>query len=455
MDIDLDRVPLREEGMTPYEIMLSESQERMLLVANPQAETTVRSIFEKWDLDAAVVGRVTDSGRVRVRFRGQVVADLPAAPLVDDAPRYRRPAARPAWQEELQRLRIETVPDLSGGNDALQRLLASPNLCSRQPVYETYDHMVRTNTVVRPGSDAAVVRLKGTRLALALAVDCNARQCLLDPFEGARLAVAEAARNIACAGGVPIGATDCLNFGNPEKPEVMWQFERAIDGIAEACRVLEAPIVGGNVSFYNDTEGKGICPTPTIAMVGLLEDVRGCTTQWFKKEGDLVFLLGEPGGDLAASEYLALLHGIEAGRPAPLDLEREKALHGAVRAAREAGLIASAHDCSEGGLAIALLECCLSGPDGVVGADLRLEPGTRLDALLFGEAPGRVVVSAPPETRARLEHLAGGAGVPIRLLGKVAGDRLKIAAGEPGVVDLDVAAARASWVGALPALLGR
>jgi phosphoribosylformylglycinamidine synthase len=455
MDLDLDKVPLREDGMTPYEIMLSESQERMLLVATPQAEPRIRSIFGKWDLDAAVVGRVTDTGRVRVTFRGKAVGDLPAASLVDDAPRYRRPSARPAWQEELQRLRLETVPDLSGGNDALQRLLVSPNLCSRRSIYETYDHMVRTNTVVRPGSDAAVIRLKGTRMALALAVDCNPRQCLLDPYEGARLAVAEAARNIACAGGVPIGTTDCLNFGNPERPEVMWQFERSIDGIAEACRVLEAPIVGGNVSFYNETEGKGICPTPAIAMVGLLEDVRGFTTQWFKKEGDLVFLLGEPRGDLAASEYLALLHGQEAGRPAPVDLAREKTLHGVVRAAREAGLIASAHDCSEGGLAFALLECCLSGPDGVVGADLRLEPETRLDALLFGEAPSRVVVSAPPESRARLEHLAGGAGVPIRPLGKVAGNRLRIAAGEPDVVDVDLAAARAAWVGALPALLGR
>jgi phosphoribosylformylglycinamidine synthase len=453
MDIDLDRVPLREDGMTPYEIMLSESQERMLLVATPQTEDRVRAIFEKWDLEAAVIGRVTGTGRVRVLSGGKTVADMPAAPLVDDAPRYRRPSARPAWLDGLERLALETVPDLSDGNAALLRLAASPNLCSRRSVYEAYDHMVRTNTVVRPGSDAAVIRLKGTTMALALAVDCNARQCLLDPFEGARLAVAEAARNVACAGGLPIGVTDCLNFGNPERPEVMWQFERSIDGIAEACRALDAPVVGGNVSFYNETEGKGINPTPTVAMVGLLDDVRGFLTQWFRKEGDLVFLLGDATGGLGASEFLAVLHGKEAGRPVPVDLAREKALHDLLRAARDGRLISSAHDCSEGGLAFALLECCISGPDGSAGAVIRLEPADRLDTLLFGEAPSRVVVSAPPESRARLEHLARTAGVPCAAIGAVGGDRLTIAAGSETVVALETATARAAWLGALPALL--
>ena len=452
MEIDLDRVPLREEGMTPYEIMLSESQERMLLVATPQSERKVLQAFEKWDLDAAVVGRVTGTGRVRVSAKGRLVADLPAALCVDEAPRYQRPSARPAWQETVERLQVESVPEPSDGNRALETLLASPNLCSRESIYQVYEHMVRTNTAVRPGSDAAVIRLKGTNRALALSVDCNARHCYLDPFEGARLAVAEAARNLACAGAEPVGTTDCLNFGNPERPEIMWQFERAIDGIAEACRALEAPIVGGNVSFYNETEGKAIHPTPTIAMVGVLEDVKGALTQWFKKEGDLVFLLGDPPGSLAGSEYLALVHGLEAGRPAPVDLAREKALHLAVRRARDAGLIVSAHDCSDGGLAFALLECCISGPAGAVGADLRLdglEGSTRLDALLFGEAPSRIIVSAAPECRARLDHVARGAGVPLHLLGRVGGDRLWIAAGGANVVDLAVVAARHSWRAAL------
>ena len=449
MEIDLDRVPLREEGMTPYEIMLSESQERMLLVATDETEKRVREVFHKWDLDASVIGRVTGTGRVRVSFKGQVVADVPANALVQDAPLYRRPSARPAWQDGLAQLALASIKDVSDGTQALAALSTSLNLCSREEVYSEYDHMVRSNTVVRPGSDAAVIRLMGTRYALALTVDCNARYCYLDPAEGARLAVAEAARNLACAGAVPIGTTDCLNFGNPERPEVMWQFEQSIDGIADACRALEAPIVGGNVSFYNETEGKGIHPTPTIAMVGFLVDVKGAITQWFKREGDLVFLLGEPEGSLAGSEYLALCHGIEAGRPHPVDLKREKALHDLVRTARDAGLVASAHDCSEGGLALALLECCITGPDGAVGAGITLMGKGRLDEILFGEAPTRVLVSAPPECRARLEKMALAAAVQVALIGKVGGGRLSIAAAGGTVVDLETAAARAAWRGAL------
>jgi len=449
MEIDLDKVPLREEGMTPYEIMLSESQERMLLVATDQTEAKVREVFHKWDLDASIVGRVTETGRVRIHFKGQTVADVPANALVEEAPRYRRPSARPAWQDGLAALALDSIKDLSDGTGALTALSTSLNLCSREEVFGEYDHMVRSNTVVRPGSDAAVIRLKGTRYALALTVDCNARYCHLDPAEGARLAVAEAARNLACAGAVPIGTTDCLNFGNPERPEVMWQFEQAIDGIADACRALDAPIVGGNVSFYNETEGKGIHPTPTIAMVGFLVDVKGAITQWFKKEGDFILLLGEPEGRLGGSEYLALLHGIEAGLPHPVSLGKEKALHDLVRSARDAGLVASAHDCSEGGLATALLESCITGPDGAVGAEVTLECKGRLDEILFGEAPTRIIVSTPPECLARFERLAATAGVPLRSLGRVGGERLTIAAGGTPVVNLDAAPARAAWRGAL------
>ena len=449
MEIDLDRVPLREEGMTPYEIMLSESQERMLIVARPDTEGRVRELFEKWDLDASVIGRVTDTGRVSVTRQGRQVADLPADLLVDGAPRYERPTARPAWLDQIGELHLESLPEPADGTGILQNLLSSANLSSRESIYQVYDHMVRTNTVVRPGSDASVILLKGTNRALAMTVDCNARYCFLDPAGGARLAVAEAARNLACAGATPVGATDCLNFGNPERPEIMWQFVQSIHGIAEACRAFEAPIVGGNVSFYNETEGKAIHPTPMIAMVGLLEDVKGALTQWFKSEGDLVFLLGDPGGSLAGSEYLAQMHGREAGRPAPVDLAAERALHDAIRKARDSGLIVSAHDCSDGGLSFALLECCISGPGGAVGAEVRLEAAGRLDALLFGEAPTRVIVSAPPESRARLEHAIQGAGVPFRLLGKVGGQRLEITIGQTAVVDLEVAPARAAWRAAL------
>jgi phosphoribosylformylglycinamidine synthase len=453
MEIDLDNVPLREEGMTPYEIMLSESQERMLLVVTPQSESRVREVFQKWDLEAVVIGRVTQGDRIKVLSRGRVVADLPSRALVDEAPRYRRPIGRPAWQDELERLEIESIPEPSDGNEALQALLASTNLASRESIYQTYDHMVRTNTVVRPSSDAAVIRLKGANQGLALSVDCNARHCYLDPEEGARLAVAEAARNLACAGAVPVGTTDCLNFGSPERPEIMWQFERSIAGIGAACRALEAPIVGGNVSFYNETEGRAIHPTPTIAMVGLLEDVRGYMTQWFRKEGDQIFLIGDADASLSASEYLAVVHGRETGRPAPVDLDRERAVQDAVRSAIAAGLIRSAHDCSDGGLAFALLECCISGPQAAVGAEVRFEPQGRLDALLFGESPSRVIVSAPPESRARLEHVARGAGVSVHLLGKVGGDRLTIAVGSSSAVDLEVVPARTSWLTALGTLL--
>ena len=455
MEIDLDKVPLREEGMTPYEIMLSESQERMLLVATPQTERRVREIFEKWDLEASVVGHVNDSGRVRLMSGGRLVADVPAAALADDGPRYDRPQARPAWQDEVQRLQLERIPEPSDLGGVLTRLMTSPNLCSRESIYGVYDHMVRTNTMVRPGSDAAVIRLKGSGKALALTSDCNSRYCYLDPEEGARLAVAEAARNLACSGAVPIGTTDCLNFGNPERPEIMWQFARSIEGIADACRVLEAPIVGGNVSFYNETEGKAIYPTPMIGMVGLIDDLRAVVTQWFKREGDVIYLLGDPSSaSLAASEYLSLVHGVEAGRPAPVDLKKEKALHEALRAAIAAGLVASAHDASEGGLAVALAECCISNPAGAVGARVELEGTGRADALLFGESPGRVIVSATAENAARLEKIFSGNDLVFRRVGEVGGTTTEVRA-NGNVVSLDAAGLRRAWQTALPELLNR
>jgi phosphoribosylformylglycinamidine synthase subunit PurL len=455
MDIDLERVPLRESGMTPYEIMLSESQERMLLVATPETEGRVRALFEKWDLEAQVVGRVTGDGRVRIRWKGTTVADLPAAAVADEAPRYERAQERPAWLDAAQRLQLERVPEPADPGAVLTRLMTSANLCSRESIYQTYDHMVRTNTVVRPGSDAAVIRLKGSAKALAMTSDSNPRYCYLDPEEGAKLAVAEAARNLACAGAQPIGTTDCLNFGNPERPEIMWQFARSIDGIAAACNALEAPIIGGNVSFYNETAGKAIHPTPMIAMVGLIEDARAAVTQWFRRAGDVIVLLGEPQGDLAASEYLAVIHGIEAGRPAPVDLRRERALHDALRDARAGGLIASAHDCSEGGLAVTLAEGCITGPGGAMGATIALESAGRIDALLFGEAPSRIVVSAAADNLARLETLLRGRDVPFRVLGKAGGERLAITVGGAAAVDLEVAALRAAWLTALPQLLHR
>jgi phosphoribosylformylglycinamidine synthase len=454
MDIDIDKIPLRETGMTPYEIMLSESQERMLLVATPQTEQKIKALFDKWDLEAAVIGKVNDSGRVRLTSKGRVVADLPAAALADEGPRYDRPQARPAWQDEVQRLQLERLPEPDDLGAVLTRLMTSPNLCSRESIYGVYDHMVRTNTVVRPGSDAAVIRMKGSTKLLALTSDCNARYCYLDPEEGARLAVAEAARNLACSGAVPIGTTDCLNFGNPERPEIMWQFARAIDGIADACKALEAPIVGGNVSFYNETEGRAIHPTPMIGMVGLIESPHGPITQWFKREGDVIYLLGDNSeSSLAASEYLAVVHGVEAGRPAPVDLKKEKAVHDALRAAHAAGYIASAHDVSEGGLAVALAECCITGP-GAIGAKLTLEGKGRGDAIVFGEAPSRIIVSTHAQNGARLEAILADADVPFRRLGEAGGATLDIRLnGE--AASLDAAVLRRAWQTALPEMLAR
>jgi phosphoribosylformylglycinamidine synthase len=454
MDIDLDKVPLRETGMTPYEIMLSESQERMLLVATPETEPRVKALFDKWDLEAAVIGRVTDTGRVRLTARGKLVADVPAAPLADEGPRYDRPQARPAWQEEVQRLGLDRIREPDDLTAVVTRLMTSPNLSSRESIYGVYDHMVRTNTVVRPGSDAAVIRLKGSTKMLALTSDCNARYCYLDPEEGARLAVAEAARNLACSGAVPIGTTDCLNFGNPERPEIMWQFARTIDGIADACKALEAPIVGGNVSFYNETEGRAIFPTPMIGMVGLIESPHGAISQWFKRAGDVIYLLGEPGGSLAASEYLAVVHGVEAGRPAPVDLKREKSLHDALRAAHATGQVASAHDVSEGGLAAALAECCISSPAGAVGARVTIEARGRADALLFGEAPSRLILSTPAEDAPQLEALFTSLDVPFQRLGEVGGTDISVRASGAQVV-LDAKDLRAAWLRALPELLSR
>jgi phosphoribosylformylglycinamidine synthase len=454
MDIDLDKVPLRETGMTPYEIMLSESQERMLLVATPETEPRIKALFDKWDLEAAVIGRVTDTGRVRLTARGKLVADVPAAPLADEGPRYDRPQARPAWQEEVQRLALDRIREPDDLTAVVTRLMTSPNLSSRESIYGVYDHMVRTNTVVRPGSDAAVIRLKGSTKMLALTSDCNARYCYLDPEEGARLAVAEAARNLACSGAVPIGTTDCLNFGNPERPEIMWQFARTIDGIADACKALEAPIVGGNVSFYNETEGRAIFPTPMIGMVGLIESPHGAISQWFKRAGDVIYLLGEPQGSLAASEYLAVVHGVEAGRPAPVDLKREKSLHDALRAAHASGSVASAHDVSEGGLAAALAECCISSPVGAMGARVTIEAQGRADALLFGEAPSRLILSTPAEDAPQLEALFTSLDVPFQRLGEVGGTDISVRASGAQVV-LDAKDLRAAWLRALPELLSR
>ncbi|MDE0031030.1 MAG: phosphoribosylformylglycinamidine synthase subunit PurL [Deltaproteobacteria bacterium] len=427
VELELARVPLRERGMTPYEILLSESQERMLLVAHPESVAEVRAIFQRWDLDAVVVGRVIDEPVFRVLSAGRPVADIPVAALTDAAPAYDRPAKRPPRQDELQRLDADALPRPESITRVLEQLLDSPNLASREWVYRQYDHYVRGNTVLAPGADAAVIRVKGTSKGLALTVDCNARYCYLDPHAGGMAAVAEAARNLACVGATPLGLTDCLNFGNPEREDVMWQFSQAIQGMREACLALEVPVVSGNVSFYNETDGVSIHPTPTVAMVGLLEDVTRIATPWFKEEGDLVVLLGLNRDELGGSEYLKVVHGQVVGKPPVVDLALERGVQRTCRSAVEQGLLSSAHDVSEGGLAVALADCCISHPDPEgIGAVIEIEQRGRADALLFGESHSRIVVSLKERDYGRLQDIANRENVAMALIGKVDGDRLAI-----------------------------
>jgi phosphoribosylformylglycinamidine synthase subunit PurL len=425
IELDLMHVPRREPGMTPYELMLSESQERMLMVAKAGQEEECISICRKWDLDVAVVGKVTGDGMLRVLDQGQVVANIPAKALADDGPRYERPYSPPAYQDMLTNLNYDSIPDVKDANAALLALLSSPTIASKRWVYEQYDHMVRTNTIVRPGSDAAVVRIKGTNKAVAMTVDCNGRYCLLHPYEGARLAVVEAARNLVCSGAEPIGLTDCLNFGNPERPDIMWQFVLAIEGLKDACEHLKIPIVSGNVSFYNETNGLSIYPTPMLGMVGLIEIADQAMTQWFREDGDAIVLLGKNRDDLGGSEYLKVLHHREQGSPPFLNLEVEQALHEFTRKVIKEGLVQSAHDCSDGGLAVALAECCVSGPRAARGAVVKLElDSLRRDALLFGESQSRIILSTRPDVAPSLLSRAVAAGIPAAHIGSVGGTRL-------------------------------
>ena len=454
LEIDIGKVPRREEGMTPYEVMLSESQERMLLVVREGCEEPVFEIFHKWDLQVELLGRVTGDGFLTVLDGEQTVARIPARALTDEAPRYQRPTAAP--DADHPGARAVSLSDISEPADlgrVLERLVTSPNLCSRRWVVEQYDYSVRTNTVLPPGGDAALLRLKGTHRGLAMSVDCNARWCFLDPKLGAAHAVAEAARNLSCVGAEPIGLTDCLNFGNPEHPKTMWQFEKAIEGMAEACRALNIPVVSGNVSFYNETAGQDIHPTPMVAMVGVMENVERHAVSHFTSDGDIVLLVGETREELGGSEYLATEHQREQGSPPGLDLERERTVQEIVREGVRRGQVRSAHDLSDGGLGVALAECCITGPS-LHGADLDLQDGLRADVALFSESASRVLISGSAEAIGHLESDCASRGIPCRRLGKVGGGRLRIRHAGSLRIDLDVAKLRNAWSGAFAALVG-
>jgi phosphoribosylformylglycinamidine synthase len=399
VEINIDLVPVRETAMTPYEILLSESQERMLVCVKQGNEDAVRAIFDKWGLDSTVIGHVTSDGLMTVKLNGQIVAQTPSEPLVlgGGAPVYTREQKRPANLDELEQLDLNTIPQDQDWNQTLLRMLSSPNLCHKGWVFEQYDSSVRTNTAVGPGSDAAVLRIRKTDKALAMVTDCNGRYCYLNPRRGAQIAVAEAARNIVCSGGKPLAITNCLNFGNPYKPEIYYTFAEAVAGMGEACRVFDTPVTGGNVSFYNEDPERAVFPTPTIGMIGLIE-----------------------------SEYVKHVHGLTRGAVPAIDLQFEKAMQQSLLAAIQNGLVSSAHDVSDGGLAIALAECCVSNRERQIGAEITIDSDIRSDCLLFGESQSRVIVSTNPDSASALERHFADAGIPCERIGTVSGDRLRL-----------------------------
>lgn len=441
--IDVQRVSRRETGMTPYEVMLSESQERMLVVVKRGREAEVQAIFQRWGLHSDVIGEVTDDGLIRVLDGGTVVAEVPAA-LLTSPPLYRRQGQPPPDLEARVRFDWRTLPPPTDYTAVLRRLLAHPDIASKEPVYRQYDYSVQTNTLIGPGQgDAAVLRLKGTRKALALTAGCNSRYCYLDPYRGAQIAVAEAARNIVCSGGRPLAVTDCLNFGNPEKPSIYYQLEQAVRGLADACRALAIPVVSGNVSLYNETDGQAVYPTPMVGMVGVLEEAAHRRGLAFQRPGDLVVLIGGSGAPtLGASTYLEALHGLVAGAVPALDLAYERRVQEFCLAAIQADLLRSAHDVSDGGLAVALAECCIVG---ALGAEIDLPPVERPDAWLFGEDQSWIVASLRPEDWPRLQVLAERQAVPVVVVGRVGGDRLRIGA----LIDAPVAELASVWRHAL------
>jgi phosphoribosylformylglycinamidine synthase len=462
IEIDLALVPQREPGMTPYETMLSESQERMLIIVRQGHEKTVLDIFEKWDIPCAEIGRVTDDGLMRVKDHGVTVAEIPAKKLADEAPLYKREARRPADLDARQKLDLTSIPDPAplDFRAILLQLLATPDMASKRWVYRQYDHMVRVGTIIAPGSDAAVVRIPTGEKSykyLAASVDCNAHYVALEPRLGALIAVAECARNLAMTGAEPLALTDNLNFGNPHNPENFYQLQQSVDGLAEGCRAFDIPVTGGNVSLYNQSPAGAIDPTPTVGIVGIIRDPKHITPSHFQAEGDAIILVGVIGNELGASLYLREIHGLKRGRPPELNLDREKKMHDAVRAAIRSGDVRSAHDLAEGGVLVALAECTIGGAKQI-GATVKLDaPTARLDALLFGESQSRALLTTPSEKADDVLTLIHRLGVPAQKIGAVGGDQLTVhlhgGASAPTKVTWEVAALFEAWDGALDSYL--
>ena len=447
IEINLDLIPQREEGMTPYEIMLSESQERMLLVAKKETVREVQDIYAKWDLDAVIVGHVTSDQRLKVNFEGKTVVDIPVQAVVDMCPVYHRESKVPSYLETKRQPVSTPLPE--DYNETLEKLLTSPTIADKQWVFRQYDHMVQINTVLLPGADASLLRMKNKKFALAVTLDGNSLYTYLDPKTGGKIAVAEACRNLACVGAHPVGVTNCLNFGNPEKPEIMWQFQETIEGIAEACRTFDIPVTGGNVSFYNDTEGLSIHPTPVLGVVGRVHDVDKSTGPGFQNSGDRIFLLGKNKDEIGGSEYLKFIWDMEKGQPPQIDLQEEKNAHQVCIEAIEKGLLLSAHDISEGGLAVCVAECTFHSKRRM-GCTLHLQDQLRSDVLLFGESQSRIVVTVKAENAEALIRLAQDRKVPIMEIGTTGGDRITIHHNEEKIIDLSVQECYRAWKGSIP-----
>ncbi len=447
--INLDRVPQREEGMTPYEIMLSESQERMLIVAEKDKVQAVQEIFEKWDLEAIHIGHVTDGDKLKVEANGQEVVNIPVNSIVNLCPVYDRPFERPAYLD--QTTHIGPLPLPENLNQTLLDLLTSPTLADKEWVFRQYDHMIQTNTALLPGADASVIRIKGTKKALAITLDGNPLYSYLDPKTGGKIAVAEACRNLSCVGAYPMGVTNCLNFGNPEKPEIMWQFKEVVEGISEACLAFDIPITGGNVSFYNETDGDSIQPTPVLGIVGIIPDIDKSIGPGFTDQGEIIVLLGENRDGIGGTAYLKSQFQLEKGRPPQINLEEEKRVQELCLEAIGERLLSSAHDVSEGGIALCLIECAFLSAQKI-GCSVRLSENIRADSLLFGETQSRILVTAPSQYLSRLLDLAKDKGVSAKKIGVTGGTNIKIDHQDNTLIDLDIQTAFQAWKQAIPEL---
>lgn len=451
MEIDVLKVPRSEENMTATEIMLSETQERMLLIVEKGREVEVNEIVKKWDLETFIIGRVTDDGLLRIMEGKKIVGEMPASSLDSDgAPKYYKDYIVPSYIKEVKVFDNNDIKEPENYNEVLMELLKSPNIASKEWAYQQYNQTYGDNTVVKPGSDAAVLKVEGTKRGIALTTDCNSRFCYLDPREGSKIAVTEAARNIICSGAKPLAITDGLNFASPERPESFWQFRESVLGISEACRELDTPVISGNVSLYNETEDQTIYPTPIIGMVGVLEDVEKACTMDFKEEGDIIILLGETTEEIGGSEYLSRIHGLEKGEVPFINFALEKKLQALVLEAIEEGMIQSAHDLSEGGLAVALAESAITGE---LGAKVTINGDMRRDLMLFSEGQSRFLLTAKKEVLESLKEKMDSAEVPYEILGEVGGEKLEITIKEASTIDLSIEEMEGAWRGALKCIM--